>query len=220
MNKLKDTNKSNKQDKHATRSFLTTGQAAIHCQVTIPTLTRWIREGKLAAFKTPGGHVRIDRGEFQRFLRQYGMPAYPLPSPEARILIVDDDPHIVDLLAGYLADDPRGFKLETATDGYVALIKVGDFKPSLLILDAAMPQVDGIEVCRRLKATPETRPIKILGVTGYPERVPELLEAGADACLSKPVDLPLVKQELERLLGLSPEAPRPRKTKEMPANRR
>ena len=96
------------------------------------------------------------REEFQRFLREHGMPPYAAPVSEARILIVDDEPEMVELLMEFLAKDPRGFKLETATDGYEALIKIGAFRPSLVLLDILMPRVDGIEVCRRLKADPET----------------------------------------------------------------
>jgi len=181
--------------------YITTGQAASHCQVSIPAIKRWIRDGRLSAFKTPGGHARIELNEFQRFLKQYGMPGYPVPASEVRILIVDDEPALVDLLVDVLSRDRRGFKLETATDGYEALIKVGGFKPSLLLLDVVMPRLDGIEVCRRLKGNPETRAIQILGLTGYPDMVPELLQAGADACLTKPLDFVQLKRELKRLLG-------------------
>lgn len=180
--------------------LLRAGQAARHCQVSIPTVKRWIREGRLRAFKTPGRHTRIELEEFQRFLQQYGMPAYPGREPEPRVLIVDDEPDIVELLVDVLARDPRGVKTETATDGYEALIKVGAFTPAVLILDVVMPRLDGVEVCRRLKGSPETRHIKILGITGYPETIPRLLEAGADACLAKPLDVQELRRQLDRLL--------------------
>ncbi len=193
--------KSKPPEKSSLGSYITTGQAARHCQVSLPALKRWIRDGRLAAFKTPGGHARIEVMEFQRFLKQYEMPAYSIPSSEAGILIVDDEPAIVDLLVDVLGRDSRGFKLETATDGYEALIKVGAFKPALLILDVVMPKLDGIEVCHRLKADPETRHTKILGITGYPDMIPDLLQAGADACLAKPLELTQLRRELKRLLA-------------------
>jgi excisionase family DNA binding protein len=183
------------------RQYLTTGQVARHCQVSIPALKRWIREGRLATFRTPGGHCRIALTELQRFLRQYRMPLYPASAPGMRILIVDDEPDIVDLFVRLLADDPRRFQLDTATDGYDALIKVGMFQPALLILDLSMPCMDGIEVCRRLKANPATQAVKILGITGYPHLIPALMEAGADACLTKPLALRHMQQKLERLLA-------------------
>ncbi|MBI2460278.1 MAG: response regulator [Candidatus Rokubacteria bacterium] len=181
--------------------FLRTGQAARHCQVSTPTVKRWIREGRLRAFKTPGRHTRIELAEFQRFLKQYGMPAYPGREPEPRVLIVDDEPDVVELLVDVLAGDPRGFKIETAMDGYEALIKVGAFKPSVLILDIVMPRLDGVEVCRRLKAGPDTRGIRILGITGYPDTIPRLLQAGADACLTKPLDVQELRRQVDRFLA-------------------
>jgi excisionase family DNA binding protein len=187
--------------KFSDRLCLTTGQAARYCPVSIPALKRWIRDGRLTAFKTPGGHCRIELEELQRFLRQYGMLLHPTPAPDIRILIVDDEPAIVDLFVDLFAGDPRGFHLETATDGYDALIKIGMFRPSLLILDVFMSHLDGIAVCRRLKVNPETQAIKILGITGYPRLIPALLEAGADVCLPKPLQFRHVQQTLEHLLA-------------------
>ena len=89
------------------RLGLTTGQAARHCQVSIPALQRWIRDGRLTASKTPGGHCRIELEEVQRFLRQYGMPPYATSMPDIRILIVYDNPSIMGLSVHILAFEIR-----------------------------------------------------------------------------------------------------------------
>ncbi len=182
------------------RASLTTGQAASHCQVSTPTLKTWIREGRLSAFKTPGGHARIAVAEFQRFLKRHRMPTYPVPAPPTGVLIVDDEPQVVEMLVEFLSHHPRGFKIETASDGYEALIKLGSLRPALLILDARMPKLDGIEVCRHLKSHPETQTIRILGVTGYPEIAPALLAAGADLVLTKPLALDEVESYLSGIV--------------------
>ena len=176
---------------------LTTRQAAAHCRVSIPTLRRWIRAGELGAHLTPGGHRRIDLGEFQRFLRAQGRPAYPAPEPRTRVLLVDDEPLVVQMLHDLLIDGP--FAIETAADGYEALVKVGTFRPALIILDVVLAGLDGIEACRCLRRMPETREVRILGVTGHPSMVPVLLGAGADACVTKPLDLDVVCREITRL---------------------
>jgi len=187
------------------RMFLTTGAAARHCQVSPAALKRWIRAGRLSGFQTVGGHARIPLEEFQRFLHEHRMPPYSEPAREPiAVLVVDDEPEVVDFLAALLAEHPRGFKVETATDGYEALIKVGAFKPALLILDVRMPRLDGVEVCRRLKDNPATRDLKILGITGYPDAAETLLASGADACLAKPLTLAGVERELARLLPSRP----------------
>jgi excisionase family DNA binding protein len=181
--------------------YLTTRQAASHCRVSIPTLRRWIRAGDLGAHLTPGGHRRIDLHEFQRFLRAQGRPAYPVASgARTRVLLVDDEPLVVQLLHDLLAD---GFVIETATDGYEALVKVGTFRPALIILDVVLAGLDGIEACRCLRRLPETRAVRILGMTGHPSMVPVLLGAGADACVTKPLDLDQVCHEIKRLLSVN-----------------
>jgi excisionase family DNA binding protein len=186
--------------KNPKRASLTTGQAATHCQVSTPTLKTWIREGRLRAFKTPGGHARIAVPEFQRFLERHRMPTYPTPPAPAGVLVVDDEPQIVEMLVEFLRHHPRGFKIETASDGYEALIKLGSLRPVLLILDAMMPKLDGIEVCRHLKSNPGTRTIRILGLTGHPAVASDLLAAGADAVLTKPLALEEIERHLSRLV--------------------
>jgi len=185
---------------------ITTPAAAAHCKVSVPTMKRWIRTGTLAAFQTPGGHYRIEVDEFERFLRECGRPPYRDASAEIRVLVVDDEPAIVEVLTETLRADPRNLKVESATDGYEALVKVGAFRPSVLILDAVMPRLDGVEVCRRLRQSPETRQVKILGLTGHPEAIPALLEAGAHACLAKPVRLGPLKEALDRLIAMGDES--------------
>lgn len=181
------------------REHLTTRQAAAHCRVSIPTLRRWIRGGELGAHLTPGGHRRIDLHEFQRFLRAQGRPAYPAAGaePRTRVLLVDDEPLVVQMLHDLLVDGP--FAIETATDGYEALVKVGTFRPELIILDVVLAGLDGIEACRCLRRMPETKDVRILGVTGHPSMVPVLLGAGADACVTKPLDLDLVYRAINGL---------------------
>jgi len=180
------------------REHLTTRQAAAHCRVSIPTLRRWIRAGEIGAHLTPGGHRRIDLPEFQRFLRAQGRPAYPVaPEPRTRVLLVDDEPLVLQMLHDLLVDGP--FAIETASDGYEALVKVGTFRPALIILDVVLSGLDGIEACRCLRRLPETRDVRILGVTGHPSMVPVLLGAGADACVTKPLDLDVVCREITRL---------------------
>jgi len=184
-------------------TLITTGEAASHCRVSLQALRRWIREGRLQAFQTPGRHARIEVAEFQRFLRECGMPPYPageeLRIP--RVLVAEDDADILQILTGLLAGQPQPLVVETAVDGYDALIKVGTFRPAFLILDVVMPKLDGLEVCRCLKAGPETRDIRILAVTGHASMAERVVAAGADACIAKPFDFDVVSKELEQFLG-------------------
>jgi excisionase family DNA binding protein len=182
--------------------FLTTGQIASLCQVTIPTVKRWIREGHLAAFQTAGGHFRVTEDVFERFRSLLNMPSMAAEEESPRLLIVDDDPKLLNTLAEILRLDHR-YKVETAQDGYEGLIKVGTFRPHVLILDIFMPGLDGLHVCRKVKEDPATRPTKILVITGHVEggAREHSLVAGADAFLEKPLQWSTLKTEVDRLVS-------------------
>jgi excisionase family DNA binding protein len=186
--------------------FLTTGQIASSCQVTIPTVKRWIREGHLTAFQTAGGHFRVTEEEFRRFQDAYRMPVGRTGTEaeaqaQPRILIVDDDAALLDTLLEALSWDGR-YKVEIAQDGYEGLIKVGSFAPNLLVLDIRMPGLNGFQVCRRVKSDPATREIRILAITGQSvhHTREQILEAGADGFLEKPIRLDDLQSEVARLI--------------------
>ena len=119
----------------------------------------------------------------------------------ARILLVDDDLREHRLLMRALEPYKDRVELRTADNGIDALVMVGDFKPTLVVLDVIMPGIDGIEVCRRLRANPSTKDIQILVVsadlTTDVER--EALAAGAHRCQHKPIKAEVILE----MIGLS-----------------
>ncbi len=119
-----------------------------------------------------------------------------------RILIVDDDANLLDMLMEGLRRN-RAYTVEGARDGHDGLAKVGTFVPHLLILDLQLPGLDGLQVCRKVKADPATRSVKILAITARPEWAlhDQALEAGADGFLAKPFRLAELQAEVTRLLG-------------------
>jgi two-component system, OmpR family, alkaline phosphatase synthesis response regulator PhoP len=104
--------------------------------------------------------------------------------PGELILVVDDEPNIVQLARMYL--EREGYRVETVSDGRAALQSVERHKPALIVLDVMLPEVDGLEVCRRLRAA--NNPIPILMCTARDEDVDKIvgLELGADDYLVKP----------------------------------
>jgi len=100
-----------------------------------------------------------------------------------KILVVDDEPQIVDLLRSYLTRD--GFDVESATDGQMALAAFTRLRPDLVVLDLMLPQLDGREVCRRIRDTANT---PIIMLTARDEETDKLvgLELGADDYITKP----------------------------------
>jgi two-component system chemotaxis response regulator CheY len=103
------------------------------------------------------------------------------------ILIVDDDPMIRKLIATTL-EDVSGYRLQEASNGAEAVARAVEGKPEIVFLDVDMPQVDGIEACRRLRSDPTTAGATIVMLTGDSGPTAErgALAAGADLFLTKP----------------------------------
>lgn len=133
------------------------------------------------------------------FLRKHQIPTpASLVDGQFGVLIVDDEKEIVDLISSYLRRQGT-YEISSAFDGISALIEVGRTKPDLLILDIMIPGVDGVEVCRRIKAEPSNK-TAIIAVSGTPEKEKRVIQAGADAFMLKPIDLDKLHEEAKRLL--------------------
>src|SRR5580704_11845884 len=106
-----------------------------------------------------------------------------------RILIVDDESSARAALELLLKRE--GFDVKSATDGESALAECAAFRPDLILLDIVMPGMDGFEVCRRIKATPEGRLTPVVLITGLSDTEDRIrgINAGADDFLSKPIDI-------------------------------
>jgi putative two-component system response regulator len=110
-----------------------------------------------------------------------------LPARKSRVLIADDMPSVLELFERLLVSD--GHTVLTAADGAEALAAVHRERPDVVILDVAMPKMDGLEVCRRLKADPDVRLTPVVLVTGLSDIDDRIrgIKAGADEFLTKPV---------------------------------
>jgi serine phosphatase RsbU (regulator of sigma subunit)/CheY-like chemotaxis protein len=118
------------------------------------------------------------------------------------VLIADDTPTNVAVIAGLLKDS---FRTKIATNGEKALaIATGKEKPDLILLDVMMPDMDGFEVCRRLKANPDTREIPIIFLTAKTDAVDEVrgFDVGAADYIHKPFDPPNVLARVKTQLAL------------------
>ena len=182
---------------------LTTGDIARYCHTNMMQVNRWIKKSALKAFRNPGGQHRITREEFRKFLVKNEMPVieefFQLRARK-KILVADDDQSVVEAIRYLLNAQPENYEVEVSRDGYETLIKSGDFKPDLLILDIRMPKIDGLEVCRRLRQNPDiTTGLKILAMTGHSEAYDSqlVMASGANDYILKPFE----KKELLRHVG-------------------
>lgn len=185
---------------------LTVFKASQYCNVSSKTIINWIEAGHIKAYKTVGGHRRINRADLEDFMKKQGIP---IPETEEelqrkKILVVDDDPIIVETIVQCLEEDEFDYEVISASDGFEAGLQVQHFAPHLLILDIMMPDIKGYEVCKKIKENPDTQNTKIIVLSAYldDEKFKKMKEYGADACFSKPFPLPQLKEEVARLLQL------------------
>ncbi len=188
--------------------LLTSSEVGQLLQVNPSSVKKWVDDGRLAAFRTPGGHRRIRAADLVQFLDVHRMP---IPrdlesTARRRILIVDDDPSQLKAFTRAFKRYAERIETVTAANGIDALVLVGSFRPHFVLLDVLMPGIDGLEVCRRLKMNRETNSIGVVIVTGHvtPALKRKALEAGALRVLEKPIDVGSVVDLLVPSSGTGP----------------
>lgn len=133
-------------------------------------------------------------------------PAAPVPAP-ARILVVDDDPTVAEVVAGYL--DRAGYRVDRAGDGPAALARAAAYRPDLVVLDLMLPGMDGLEVCRRMRGR---GPVPVIMLTARGDEDDRVLglEVGADDYVTKPFSPRELVLRVESVLRRTRPAPAPR----------
>ncbi len=181
--------------------LLTSSEVGALLQVNPSSVKKWVNEGRIVAFRTPGGHRRIRVADLVSFLDLHKMPIPKCLSAafRRRLLIVDDDETHLKALGRSFKRHADQVEVALSSNGIDALVLVGSFKPNLILLDVFMPELDGLEVCRRLQANRLTSGIGVVLVSSHMSAGVEeaALEAGARRCLRKPLDLEVVLSELK-----------------------
>lgn len=184
----------------------TTFQVAEFCGVRPSSIIQWIKQKKMKAFVTPGGHRRIRESDLQEFLKQYNFPIPDELKKEGRkrLLIVEDDVAIGQLLKKVFENSMSEVTTEWTTDGIGALLALGNNPPDLMILDVVMPVIDGAQVLATLRSDPRTSKIKVIAITGkrlVPEKM-KFMQAHSDALYLKPFDLNTLVRQAMNLLNV------------------
>lgn len=185
-----------------TKQSFSTSEVANYCHVTADTIRKWAEAGRLQVFKTPGGHRRIRRDDLIAFLHDNGIPVHEdLDNSGVRVLVVDDEKAVISVIRRFLERSRTPFQIEIAMDGYEAGRQVATFHPNVLFLDLRLPGLDGFEVCRRIKADPETAETTIIAMTGYYEGdvAQRIIELGAEMLLQKPFTPDDLRRALARV---------------------
>ena len=194
------------RDDERMKTVFTTGEAAKVCKVSQQTIIRCFDNGQLKGFRVPGSRFRrIPREALYKFMKDNGIPTDALESGKRKVLLVDDDAELVELMTKVLEEDGR-FEVRIASNGFDAGMMVKEYRPDLIVLDVMLPDINGKEVCHRVRADTALEDVRILCISGMIEedKIQELRLSGADDFLHKPFEIDELIDRMCALLEIEP----------------
>ena len=186
------------------KDVLTTGEVAKICNVAPRTVSKWFDSGALHGYRIPGSKDRrIPLNQLIRFMKQHGMPLNGLMSGCSRILIVDGESDIVEVLEKILEDEAK-YEVEVAKGGFAAGVVAEKFRPHVILLDMHLPDVDGRELAKHVKANPDLQLTKVIAMSGKltEDESKGLLTGGFDGFLRKPFHVRQVIEAIEDAMAV------------------
>lgn len=180
------------------KDVLTTGEVAKICNVAPRTVSKWFDSGQLRGYRIPGSKDRrIPLAQLIRFMQAHDIPLGDLDTGTVRVLILDSDPELGAALQGTLTQDDS-FEAQSVATAFEAGAVAETFRPHVLLVDVARPDVDPTTLRRSLLMHESLQAIKLIGMQdGLTDSQGEgLRQSGFDGYLAKPFH----KNDLARVL--------------------
>jgi len=180
------------------KSYLTPNQVAELLMVSPSAIRLWAEKGELKATTTAGGHRRFKYEDIKEFANGRKIELNIPQDKNSRILIIDDEQIFASYLKVSLLLDNKDLDIEISLDGFNAGIKLKDFKPSIVLLDLKMPNMDGFQVCNQIKNDPSLKHIRVIAMSGNlsAKDSERILQVGAEACFEKPLNISLLTKHI------------------------
>lgn len=188
------------------KTVYTTGEAARICKVSQQTIIRCFDSGQLKGFRVPGSKFRrIPRDILYKFMKENGIPTDALESGKRKALVVDDDLELVELIRDQLEADGR-FEVRVANNGFEAGMMVKEYHPDVVVLDVMLPDINGKEVCQRIRGDSSMSDVRIVCISGMVEedKIADLIASGANEFLQKPFEIETLIDTMCRQLDVEP----------------
>jgi CheY-like chemotaxis protein len=188
------------------RSYWGTQHVARACQVSPATVAHWIDHGLLKGHRTPTGRRRVHATELAKFLRLHDMPV-PADLRDALgrdvVVVVEDDPAYLEALSRTIERADLGADVVKATNGVDALLEIGRLRPSLIVLDFALPDLNAAQVIQRLLEPERQLDAEIMVVTGglRDEERQELERVGVKTIINKADGIQVVIAAMRQAFG-------------------
>ena len=181
------------------KDILTTGEVAKICNVAPRTVSKWFDSGQLRGYRIPGSKDRrIPLNSLIRFMKQHNIPVDGLQSGQTRVLIVDDESEIVDVLEKVLTEQAN-YEVHTAHSGFASGIECEKFRPHVMLLDIHLGDIQGEEVLRLVRDNPDLELTRVIAMSGKltDGQAQQLLQKGFDGYLKKPFHVRQVIEAIE-----------------------
>jgi excisionase family DNA binding protein len=186
------------------KDVLTTGEVAKICNVAPRTVSKWFDSGALHGYRIPGSKDRrIPLNQLIRFMKQHGMPLNGLMTGSTRILIVDDERDVVEVLEKILEDEAK-YEVEVAQGGFAAGVTADKFRPHVILIDLHLKDVDANEVVKQVKKSSDLQLTKVIAMSGKltDAEAQALLSNGFDGFLRKPFHVRQVIEAVEDAMAV------------------
>lgn len=170
-------------------------------QVSRFTVNNWIRNKKLNAYKTPGGHYKTFKKDLIKFAREnYYPPIKELKMAPEKILIVDENKMVLKNISSTIKKNLQDILIRKADNEFEAGEQVHIFKPDLIILDIGK-KINGLEICRKIKSRDFTEHIKVIIISKMYRKDLESksFARGADGFLTKPIKKDIIISEIKKI---------------------
>lgn len=186
------------------KDVLTTGEVAKICNVAPRTVSKWFDTGVLKGYRIPGSKDRrIPVSQLVRFMKEHGIPFDGVTGGKTRILIVDDEPDVVEVLHKVLAEQAN-YEVRSATNGFQAGLEAERFKPHVMLLDVHLDERDVRNVANLVRGDDDLQLCKIIGMSGKMTdgQLQGLRTTGFDGYLKKPFAVRQVIEAIEHATAL------------------
>ena len=181
------------------KDILTTGEVAKICNVAPRTVSKWFDSGQLKGYRIPGSKDRrIPLNSLVKFMKDHHIPMDGLQSGQTRVLIVDDESEIVEVLEKVLGEQAN-YQVNTAHTGFAAGIECEKLRPHVLLLDMHLGDVKGEEVLKLIRSNDDLTITKVIAMSGKltDGQANHLMSNGFDGYLKKPFHVRQVIQAIE-----------------------
>jgi len=181
------------------KDVLTTGEVAKICNVAPRTVSKWFDSNQLRGYRIPGSRDRrIPLSSLIRFMKQHNIPMDGLQSGCTRVLIVDEDMQIVELLQQVLGDQAN-YEVRAVHSGFAAGVECEKFRPHVMLMDVHLRDMDMEEVKHNVRENPDLQLTKILAMSAKltDGQANQLLNNGFDGYLKKPFNVRAVIEAIE-----------------------